>query len=213
MLLAHGRPHEIIVRISIDFKIGHVIMVRKILRLIFLLFALPAFAQEPLLARVLSAVTLSFSQNGETDRAVLVENDDAGADLYIYLNLDPANSKGVVKPALVKKNAAWSGAMWGSRPSLDVNEKGSLLVKSANEAIGRDRWSQTLTVAYRNKEFVAAGLTREARDTLDPKAGGSCELNFLSGKGKRNGKAVEIPSRPITLAEWSDERLPKECAF
>jgi hypothetical protein len=59
-------------------------MVRKILCVVFVLFALPAFAQSPGLDRVLSVATLSFSQNGETDRAVLVENDNAGADLYIF---------------------------------------------------------------------------------------------------------------------------------
>jgi hypothetical protein len=94
-----------------------------------------------------------------------------------------------------------------------VNEKGSLLIKSANEAIGRSRWSQTLTIVYRNGQFLVAGLTREARDKLDPKAGGSCELNFLNGKGKSGGKAVESSSRPIKLADWLDEKLPKECNF
>lgn len=188
-------------------------MIRKILCVVFLLFAHPAFAQTPGLERVLSAVTLSFGLNGETDRAVLVDNDDATADLYIFLNLDPAKSKGDIKPALLKKNAASSGSLWGSRPSLDISGKGSLLIKSANEAIGRDRWSQTLTIVYRNKEFVVAGLTRETRDTLDLNAGGSCDLNFLSGKGKRNGKPVEVSSRPIRLADWSDEDMPKECVF
>ena len=188
-------------------------MIEKILCLAFLVFALPAYAQAPDLARVLSAVTLSFESNGDADRAVLVENDDAGADLYIFLNVDPANSTGPIKPALVKKNAAWSGGMWGSRPSLEVSDKGSLLIKSANEAIGRSRWSQTLTIVYRNKEFVVAGLTREARDTLEPKSGGSCDLNFLSGKGKHDGKAIEIKSSAIKLSDWSDEKLPKECNF
>jgi hypothetical protein len=172
-----------------------------------------ALAETPGLDRVLSAVTLSFQSNGDTDRAVLVENDDAGADLYIFLNLDPANSRGAVKPALVKKNAAWSGSMWGSRPTLEVNGKGSLLIKSANEAIGRSRWSETLTIVYRNNEFLVAGLTREARDTLEPKSGGSCDLNFLSGKGKRDGKTIEVKTAAMKLADWSDEKLPKECNF
>jgi hypothetical protein len=188
-------------------------MIEKLLCLIFLVSALPAFAQTPGLERVLSAVTLSFESNGEVDRAVLVENDDAGADLYMFLNLDPVGSRGAVKPALLKKNAAWSGSMWGSRPSLALSDKGSLLIKSSNEAIGRSRWSQTLTVVYRNKEFVVAGLTHESRDTLDLKAGGSCDLNFLSGKGIRNGKAVKLKSAAMRLADWSDEKLPDECKF
>jgi hypothetical protein len=175
--------------------------------------ALPALAQTPGYERVLSAVTLSFTDGGATDRAVLVDNRDAGADLYLYLSLDDAKPDASVKPALVKKNAAWSGAMWGTRPSLEVSGNGSLLIKSGNEAIGRGRWTLTLTVVYRNKDFVVAGLTRDVRDTLDLKAGGSCDLNLLTGKGKRNDKSVETKFPAIKLADWSDEKLPKECKF
>jgi hypothetical protein len=188
-------------------------MIEKLLCLVVLVFALPAFAQTPGLDRVLSAETFSFQSNGEMDRAVLVENDDAGADLYVFLNLDPAGSRGAVKPALVRKNAAWSGSLWGTRPSLAINDKGSLLIKSSNEAIGRNRWSQTLTLVYRDGEFVVAGFTREERDTLDVNASGSCDLNFLSGKGKRNGKAVQLKSPPMKFADWSDDKLPSECKF
>jgi hypothetical protein len=172
-----------------------------------------ALAETPGLERVLSVATLSFESNGDTDRAVLVENDDAGADLYIYLGLDPSKSYAPIRPALVKKAAAWSGSMWGTRPSLETNDRGSLLIKSANETIGRSRWSQTLTIVYRNKEFIVAGLTRETSDTLDPKAGGSCDVNFVTGKGKRNGKPVEIKFSAMKFADWSDEKPPKECSF
>ena len=162
-------------------------------------------------SRVIASVTLSF-ENGETDRAVLVENDDAGADLYIYRALEPARTA-PPKPALVKKNAAWSGGMWGTRASLEVSDKGSLLIKSGNEGIGRDRWSQTLTVVYRDKDFIVAGLTRATHDTLDPKAGHSCDLNFLSGKGDRDGKPTTVASTPRKLADWNDEKLPQPCSF
>jgi hypothetical protein len=175
--------------------------------------SLVALAETPGFEHVVSVATLSFDSSGDMDRAVLVENGDAGADLYIYLALDPAKSDAGVKPALVKKAAAWSGSMWGTRPSLETTEKGSLLIKSANTAIGRSRWSQTLTIVYRNKEFIVAGLTRESSDTLDSEAGGSCDINFLTGKGKRNGKPVATRFPPIKLADWSDEKPPKECNF
>ncbi|PPD42706.1 MAG: hypothetical protein CTY15_11705 [Methylocystis sp.] len=172
-----------------------------------------AQAEQPDYSRVVSTVTLSF-EGGDTDRAVLVENGDAGADLYIYRALEPARDlTKPQKPAFVKKDAAWSGAMWGQRPSLETNAKGSLLIKSENSGIGRDRWSQTVTVVYRNKEFVVAGLTRESYDTLDPNASHSCDLNFLSGKGKKDGKAIEVRGAVKKLADWSDAELPKECAF
>jgi hypothetical protein len=179
----------------------------------FLGVALPARADIQGLERVLSAVTLNFQDNGATDRAVLVDNQDSGADLYIYLSLDDATPDAPVKPALVKKAAAWSGATWGTSPSLEISNKGSLLIKSDNTSIGRDRWSQTLTVVYRNKEFVVAGITYNTFDTLKSEAGGSCDLNLLTGKGLRNGKPVETKFPAVKLADWSDEKLPNECKF
>ncbi len=175
--------------------------------------ALPARAEPSGYERVISTVTLSFGDDGYTDRAVLVDNFDAGADLYIFRSIEDAKPDLPMNPTLVKKAAAWNGAMWGSRPSLDTNAKNSLIVKSQNDAIGRDRWSETLTIVYRGREFLVAGLTYESHDNLDPRAGDSCDLNFLSGKGVRNGKPVEIKSGAVRLIDWSDEKLPKECKF
>lgn len=164
-------------------------------------------------SRVIDTETLSF-EDGDTDRAALVENGDSGADLYIYRSLEPARDlTKPTKPTLVKKDAAWSGGMWGTRPSLETNAKGSLLIKSENTGIGRDRLTQTLTIIYRNKEFIVAGLTRDAYDSLQPNSEHSCDLNFLSGKGKKDGKAIEVKYPAKKLADWSDGDLPKECAF
>lgn len=173
--------------------------------------ATPAAAQVPL-ARVLSAVSLPLSGEG-LDVAILVDNLDSGADLYLYAGLDHSKLEAGVEPTLVKKNAAWSGAMAGTRASLAASEKGSLLIKSANEGIGRGRWSQTLTVVYRNGAPIVAGLTREERDTLDLAAGGSCDLNFLTGEGTRSGKKITVRPLAVSLVDWSDDKLPKDCRF
>jgi len=176
-------------------------------------FSAPARAEAPNFENVLSAVTLDFTGKGQQERAVLVQNKDDGANLYIYLSKDDAESESVLALAEMKKGVVFSGSMWGQLPSLDVNGKGSLLIKSGNDAIGRDRWTQTLTVVYRNKEFLIGGIAYTERDTLDPKGGGACDLNLLSGKGLRNGKPIEAKLTPIRLADWSDEKLPKECQF
>ncbi|MGJ0509770.1 MAG: hypothetical protein ACR652_22140 [Methylocystis sp.] len=177
-----------------------------------MLVAAAAAQAEPDYSRILDAETFSF-ENGETDRAVLVANGDSSSDLYIYLDLQSASDGKAPKPALVKKDAAWDGGIWGSRPSLETSAKGSLLIKSENSGAGRDRWSQTLTVVYRNRQFIVAGLTREAYDTLAPESGHSCDLNFLSGKGKKDGKAIDVKTPAMKLADWSDGDLPKECNF
>lgn len=177
------------------------------------LFSTVSCAENPGFERVLSAVTLSFDAHSGVDRAVLVENLEDGADLYIYLGVDSARTDAPKRPALVKKNAAWSGSMWGTRPSLAVSDKGSLLIRSANEAVGRGRWSQTLTIAYRGGHFVVAGIRRQESDTLNPKAGGSCDLNLLTGAGLRNRLPADTKFPAMKLAEWSDANLPRECAF
>jgi hypothetical protein len=192
------------------FFVGAINM-RRLAMIFPALFLAGTALAEPDYSGVLDSETLSF-EDGSTDRAVLVEGGEEGADLYIYLNLDTVrDASKAMKPALVKKGAAWNGGMWGSRPSLETNAKGSLLIKSQNSAIGRDRWTQTLTVIYRNKEFIVAGFTRESYDTLDPNSTHSCDLNFLSAKGKRDGKPVEVKTPAKKLADWSDERVPKEC--
>lgn len=168
---------------------------------------------EPRLQDVLSAATPSFGDDGALDRAVLTQNDDAGADLTIFRAVPaPDGSAAALKAAFFKKAVVFSGQMWGTLPSLSINGKGSLVIASANEAIGRDRWTQTLTIVLRGNAFVIAGITHASRDTLEPKAGGSsCDLNLLTAKGTADGKTVVEKLSPIPLADWSDDKLPKAC--
>jgi hypothetical protein len=173
-------------------------------------FAAPVHAETQNFQDVLSAATLDFNNDAKQDRAVLVNNKDGDVDLYLYLSKEDPNSEPLLTLAEMKKSAAFSGLMWGQLPSLAVSGEGSLLIKSGNESIGRDRWEQTLTLVYRNNEFLIAGITYAARDTLDPKRASSCDINLLSGKGLRNGKPVDRKFTPIRLADWSDDKLPVE---
>ncbi len=61
--------------------------------------------------------------------------------------------------------------------------------------------------------FQVVGITFASHDGLDPKAGGACDLNLATGRGMRNGKPVSFIAAPIKLVDWSDEKMPKECAF
>ena len=171
-----------------------------------------ALAQTPAIGNVLSAVTLPFNGDGAMDRAVLVNNEE-GADLYLFLAGDAAPTPAGPGLALVKKNFVWSGGMWGSLPNLSTNGKSSLIVNSENMAVGRNKWRQALTVARRNGEFVVIGVTYTAFDTLDPKAGGVCDINLATGKGTRNGKPVTLAPAAIKVADWSEDNLPKACQF
>lgn len=162
------------------------------------------------LARVVSAATGDWNSDGMMDRAFLVagDNDEMDVALHIYLGelSSPLPKLEIIKPDLV-----WSGAMWGTTPSLTLGKSGSLEVHSQNEAIGRHRWNQTLTLAYRQGAFVVAGYTYNSYDTLDLNAGLSCDVNLLTGGGIKDKKSFKIPAKMTPLADWSADQVPAQC--
>lgn len=133
-----------------------------------------------------------------------MQNKDDGTDLYLYLPKDDVNSEPILTLAETKKSVVYSGTMWGKLPWLEVNGKGSLFIKSGNETIGRDRWTQTLLVVYRNKEFPIAGIAYTARDTLDARRLVVCDVNFLTGKGLRNSTPIPAMVKPIKTESFND---------
>ncbi|MBP2227382.1 hypothetical protein J2847_000662 [Azospirillum agricola] len=155
--------------------------------------------------------TLSGDLNGDgvPDRAVLTGLDDE-ADLAVHLSVDGALP---ADPTLYRQAIGWKGELAGTLPEMSITPRGSLVVVFQNDAIGRNRWREQLTIAFRNGVLVVAGYTNASRDTLDPKGGGSCDLNLLSGKGVRNGKPIAIPARPVPLADWTQDSVPESCVF
>lgn len=171
-----------------------------------------ARAESPAYERVLSAVTISFDPQSGEDRALLVADDKNNADLYIYRGVDKAQAP--MTPSFVKKDVTWNGPKAsGQRPSLQVSDKGSLLVRSG-ESFNNRRESQTLTVVFRDKDYYVVGVTREAEGMYDNAySKNACDLNLLTGKGKVNGKAVRFKTQPIKLSDWSDQNPPEDCSF
>ncbi len=166
---------------------------------------------EPRIQDVLGSVTFDFNGDGGFDRALLVQADGV-ADLYIYSTVqDPQTKDDKLNLFLKKKEIAFSGPLWGQLPSIEVSGKGSLRIKSENSAIGRNRWTQVLTLAYREERFVVLGITYTSYDTLDPNSFTDCDLNLVTGRGVRKGKAITLPLKPIPLVDWSDDKIPSVC--
>ena len=162
----------------------------------------PAILPEPnpsSYKNILSVVTTDWNGDGSFDRAVLAfsKDDPSETELFIYLS---DLSRNGMKLAVHKKNIAWLGALWGTLPSLEMNKSGSLIVTSLNDSIGRNRWTQKLTIAYRNNIFVVAGYTYVSYDTLDPKNNLSCDVNLLAGNGKRNAKSFKLSAKIIDVS-------------
>lgn len=159
---------------------------------------------------ILSVVTTDWNDDGNFDRAVLAMPDSESdeTELFIYLSDSSTNE---MKLVVHKQNIAWRGGFWGTQPSLETNERGSLIVISGNQAIGRNRWTQKLTMAYRKNAFMVAGYTYTADDTLDLNYKLDCDVNLLNGKGVKNGKPFKSSARAVAVSDWSDASILKEC--
>jgi hypothetical protein len=169
---------------------------------------LSAFGQNGPELEVLHEVTLDIDNDGTADRAALIR--DAGSktvDLYIYLAGGAAKLDLSRKPTLLKKDLADHNIL-----RLEAR-KNSLKVIYGCGGCSND-YRITLTIMHRSDEFWIAGFTLD----WDTRNGlGSCDFNFLTGKGfvtrglTGREKPFKGPAGPIKLADWSYERRPAAC--
>lgn len=171
------------------------------------LFFLPAQADPTLVPadQILASVLWDANGDGRFDRAVLV-NADPDPVLHVFLSEGLDGTKHVTASHL-----AWAGAMWGTMPSLTATDKGSLLVKSENVAIGRDRWERTLTLSVREGKLIVSGYTWSSYDTLDLENTSSCDINLLTGKGTAKGKPTTVAPAMTPAADWTETNVPAAC--
>ena len=169
--------------------------------------ALPALAQDAMVpVKSVSGVeTVPVDGDINRYRAVLAET-DGGADLYIFTDSGNGWDETVHAAGIV-----WRGGMYGQEPWMEANEHGSLKIYSENSAVGRNRWEQILTIAYRNGVFRVAGYTYSYYDTLDPDANGQCDVNLLTGKGVLNGKSFKTSLGALPVQDWTMDTRPPEC--
>ncbi|MBD9372060.1 hypothetical protein IB238_05360 [Rhizobium sp. ARZ01] len=156
--------------------------------------------------RVVAAATGDWNRDGNEDLVLIArpaEGSDEDNGVYIYI-ADPGESRLSVKVAA--SNKIWGNlAMFGQEPGVSALPNGSIKLTSQNSSVGRDRWSQNLTLAYRNAQFIVAGYTYSSYDTLDTANTTECDLNVLTGKGTANGKPIATKGAQIAFQDWSDE--------
>jgi len=161
------------------------------------LIGLPASAQT---------VSSDLNRDGLAERFTLIERDGT-ADLLI----DDTGSAPVVAPGIV-----WSGGI-GQKPELELASNGSVRLISMNEAIGRNRWHLTLTIAFRQGRYMVAGYTYGWYDTLNNEDNGICDLNLLTGKGilqKGDGpkQPVRTTMRAVPVTSFTENHpIPQVC--
>lgn len=155
-------------------------------------------------------ITLDIDNDGKIDRAAMVRHPDgAQADLYIYLAVGDEKLDLSRKPSFLKKDLMTERML-----SLESKGKGSLIVHYGCGGCSND-YETTLTIVHRGGEFLVAGFTYDWETRYSV---GSCDINFLSGKGlvshgPGEGKQIKEKFTPTKLADWSDDKRPKACGF
>ncbi|AWI56711.1 hypothetical protein [Sinorhizobium fredii] len=172
-------------------------------------FALAADSIDP--ARIVSAATGDWNKDDASDLALLVspaEGSDEENAVYLYLTNDVGRL--VLKSRA--PNKVWGQFdLYGQAPFVNALPNGSIQITSHNDTIGRHRWEQTLTIAYRSSDFVVAGYTYSSYDTLDLENTVQCDFNVLSGKGTANAKPIRAKGATVLLKDWSDAIGQKAC--
>jgi hypothetical protein len=160
---------------------------------------------------VLGVVKSDLDDSGGPEVFTLLDTGTGTADLQI-----DDTAMGTVFAA----DIAWVGGP-GQVPMIALAENGSVQVTSMNDAVGRDRWTLTLTIAYRNEAYRVAGYTYIWRDTLDLANNGVCDVNLLTGHGEvlidggpRQQFTQSLPAMPVT--DWTEMTIslpPDACQW
>ncbi|GES51954.1 hypothetical protein FBZ99_101721 [Rhizobium sp. ERR 1071] len=167
--------------------------------------------------RIVDAAIGDWNKDGKPDLAILVappadKQAETSIGIYIYLR---DNEHSLLQLAASAPDKIWGRAsgVYGQEPSIAALPNGSIAITSQNDAIGRDRWHQTLTLAYRNNGFVVAGYTYDARDTLEPDNSQTCDYNVLTGKVTKGSKTLKTDAKTINIQDWQDEIGEKACGL
>jgi hypothetical protein len=175
-----------------------------------------AVAEDIAPERIIDAATGDWDKDGKQDLAMLVAPADQDDDIGVYIYLRDKDHE-LLKLVAAAPKKVWGSfsldGVFGQEPSIKALPNGSIAVHSQNSSIGRDRWEQTLTVAYRNSAFIVAGYTYSYYDTLDPDSNGPCDYNVLTGKVTKNGKDSKTDPRTVKIEDWDDQVGQKACGL
>ncbi|MEX3014871.1 hypothetical protein [Gymnodinialimonas hymeniacidonis] len=199
-----------------------------------LLAAAPALSQElteaeaQVLPRLIDSLCIDLidARNGcETAVLLASEEEPDAADLVIFSDRRAHDPQSILA---VVRNIAFNGPMFGQAPWLEAAENGSLLLQSEQIGIGRNPWSRTLTIAFRDDALLIAGFTHATYDRLDASVF-RCDVNILTGAwevfAERSGEDPEGPllyqseetgniePETIALVAWDwNTPMPEPCS-
>ncbi|HEY4995453.1 MAG TPA: hypothetical protein VII21_04080 [Aestuariivirga sp.] len=204
------------------------------------LSGLPALAQDKPKLRVISEVSLDMNGDGKLDRIAVVSvgatdnpdvrddgsywlGDKESVDLYFYMDNGDKALDLSTQPSFIKKNIVDPESTQAVSPLVQKG-KASIKLDSCYGCGASVSQEESLTIVYRNGEFLVAGFSLGWEDNAHPSDGdvvttsGGCDINFLTGHGFATQdppikpKLLKQKFAPIKLADWSTEKYPKACA-
>jgi hypothetical protein len=151
--------------------------------------------------QVIESVGMTGRPGYATTAALLAEEGDADLTLVII------EAQGAANYLVVRNNQLGLSIEnpVGTNPRLAINGSGSLLLSQDNEnfSAARGQWRRTLTMTYRDGEYVLSGFTLNYYDRLNGKTD-VCDYNLLSGRGILNGRQVRILTQPANISNLTD---------
>lgn len=140
---------------------------------------------------------------------------------------------------LIAKNSnfVWGGSFGGTEPTLTTNKKGSLVIQSMNEGIGRSAWNEQVIARFNpvSAKIEVIGYEYVSYDKLDG-SGLNCSFNYNTGVGyvsitpvqiddngnekkplpKTIKKTVKVPTAMVDLNVWQggpNNKMTSACNF
>lgn len=205
------------------------------LLVLFFIISMAAFTAIPkadaLNPSVIYEVALDFNHDGTMDKAALVLLGDSKegffadktlymfdgkqqVDLYVYLGQGAAPIDLSKPPSILEKHFD-RFFLGGFITPLTTGDQGSLILSTSSGAAAGYSGDFALTLVYRKQKLLVAGYDYnwETRDN-----GGACSINYLSGKATVQDGTGEPPKKPlkgkfklVSLANWSEKKLPEVC--
>ncbi|MBZ9678661.1 hypothetical protein [Mesorhizobium sp. ES1-1] len=199
------------------------------LALALLAIALPAtgFAEPIETRKIITALTGDFNGDGASDLVMVVETEPTDPmDIHFFLRDKEHNYLKPVEIVHEQVDAEWNGydrpgyGNSDTEPELTLLPKGSIKVYLPALPQGSERTNQTLTIAYRDGNFIVAGFAYDSEDFQQDNVASACDLNVLTGKGTSSKKqpdgttrhkTVSVAGRTVAFRDWNPGEAFSAC--
>ena len=153
----------------------------------------PTFGNEKIIADI--------TGDGLSDVVQVIDTEQG----WQHVIIDSEQAGTIFMPRFASANSM------AAQTNLEVSSGGGLQIEYAHIGIGRHKWILTVKLAYRDSALRIAGVTYVYYDTLDLDAGGTCDVNLLTGKGvydpiKGSQKTFTVPEKRPLAHLWSVEQ-------